>query len=40
MAALIDGERDPQTLAQLARSRDRTKLADLREALDLVNSRA
>ena len=32
MAALIAGERDPHTLAQLARSRMRTKLADLREA--------
>jgi len=32
MAALIAGERDPQTLAQLARSRMRTKLPELREA--------
>jgi transposase len=32
MDALIVGERDPQVLAQLARSRMRTKLADLQEA--------
>jgi transposase len=32
LAALIAGERDPNTLAQLARSRMRTKLPDLREA--------
>lgn len=32
LAALIAGERDPQVLAQLARSRMRTKLAELREA--------
>jgi transposase len=32
LTALIAGERDPDTLAQLARSRMRTKLADLREA--------
>jgi len=32
MAALIAGERDPQALAQLARTSMRTKLADLREA--------
>jgi transposase len=32
LAALIAGERDPHTLAQLARSRMRTKLPDLREA--------
>src|SRR4051794_31639181 len=32
LAALIAGERDPQTLAQLARSRMRTKLPELREA--------
>jgi transposase len=34
MAALIAGERDPQTLAQLARSRMRTKLRELREAFE------
>jgi transposase len=33
LAALIAGQRDPQTLAQLARTRMRTKLPDLREAL-------
>jgi transposase len=32
MSALIAGQRDPHTLAQLARSRMRTKLPDLREA--------
>ena len=32
MAALIAGERDPQTLARLARSRMRTKLPELHEA--------
>ncbi len=32
MDALIAGERDPQTLAQLARTRMRTKLPDLQEA--------
>jgi len=32
MNALIAGERDPQILAQLARTRMRTKLADLQEA--------
>jgi len=32
MAALIAGERDPKTLAQLARRRLRAKLADLEEA--------
>jgi transposase len=32
MDALVAGERDPQALAQLARSRMRTKLGDLREA--------
>jgi transposase len=32
MAALIAGERDPQALAQLARSRMRTKLPELHEA--------
>jgi len=32
MAALISGERDPNTLAQLARSRMRVKITQLREA--------
>jgi transposase len=32
LAALIAGERDPSVLAQLARSRMRTKLSELREA--------
>jgi transposase len=32
MAALINGERDPKTLAQLARTRMRAKIADLEEA--------
>jgi transposase len=32
MAALIAGERDPKTLAQLARSRMRTKITALQEA--------
>src|SRR3979490_335178 len=32
MAALIAGERDPKTLAQLARSRMRTKITLLQEA--------
>jgi transposase len=40
MAALIAGERDPQALAQLARSRIRTELADLREALEGTVHRA
>src|SRR3981081_4069514 len=31
-AALISGERDPNTLAQLARSRMRAKITQLREA--------
>jgi transposase len=34
MSALIAGERDPKTLAQLARSRMRTKLARLEEAFN------
>nr|WP_313776639.1 IS110 family transposase [Mycobacterium sp.] len=34
MAALIAGERDPQTLAQLARSRMRTKIGRLEEAFN------
>ena len=34
MAALIAGERDPQTLAQLARSRIRTKIGRLEEAFN------
>jgi transposase len=33
LTALIDGERDPNVLAELARGRLRTKLPDLREAL-------
>lgn len=33
LAALIDGERDPKVLAELARGRLRAKLPDLREAL-------
>jgi transposase len=34
MAALIAGERDPKVLAQLARSRMRTKIGRLEEAFD------
>jgi transposase len=33
LAALVDGERDPQVLAQLARGRMRTKVPQLEEAL-------
>jgi len=34
MAALIDGQRDPQVLANMAKGRLRAKLSDLEEALD------
>ncbi|MEU7876156.1 hypothetical protein [Dactylosporangium sp. NPDC049140] len=33
LAALIAGQRDPQTLAELARGRLRSKISQLREAL-------
>ena len=34
MAAMIDGERDPQVLAQMARGRMRVKIPDLAQALE------
>lgn len=34
LVAMIDGQRDPQVLAEMARGRMRTKIPDLREALD------